>query len=234
MNDRYSRIINLIGADGLEKLRNTRVAVFGIGGVGGYAVEGLIRSGIENIDLFDCDTVTESNLNRQIIATEKTIEQEKVVAAANRIVDINSSVKVNAHEMFFNFDTVHDIDFSKFDYVIDAIDTVTSKLLLIEKCNEFGVPIISSMGTGNKLNPTELEVSDISKTSVCPLAKVMRYELKKRGIKNLKVVYSKEVPIKPKEQLEENGRHSPASMVFVPACAGMIIASEVVKDILTK
>lgn len=234
MDDRYSRIVNLIGEENLKKLKNARVAVFGIGGVGGYAVEGLVRSGIENIDLYDCDTIAESNLNRQIFATEKTLEQEKVLAATNRIFEINSSANVTANKIFFNSETVFEIDFTEFDYVVDAIDTVTSKLLLIEKCKEFGVPIISSMGTGNKLNPAQLEVSDISKTSVCPLAKVMRYELKKRGINNLKVVYSKEEPIKPTEQISENGRHAPASMVFVPAAAGMIIASEVVKDILTK
>ena len=234
MNDRYSRIENLIGDEKLNILRNSHVAVFGIGGVGGYATEALARSGVGTLTLVDSDVVEESNLNRQIIATSGTIGISKSEAMKTRILSIDDTINVNTITTFFNVENAHTIDFSQFDYVIDAIDTVTSKLLLIEKCKEFKVPIISSMGTGNKLNPAQLEVSDIYKTSVCPLAKVMRYELKKRGIKKLKVVYSKEIPIKPNEQLEEKGRHAPASMVFVPAAAGMIIASEVVKDILTK
>lgn len=234
MEERYSRIVNLIGAKGLEKLKNAHVAVFGIGGVGGYATEALCRSGVGNITLVDSDVVEESNLNRQIIATTNDLGTSKTDAMKARILSIDGTIKVNAVSTFFNAENAHSIDFSRFDYVIDAIDTVTSKILLIEKCKKLNVPIISSMGTGNKLNPAQLEVSDISKTSVCPLAKVMRYELKKRGINNLKVVYSKEEPIKPTEQLEEKGRHAPASMIFVPAAAGMILASEVVKDILTK
>lgn len=232
MNDRYSRIENLIGNDKLNILRNSHVAVFGIGGVGGYSAEALARSGVGTITLIDSDAVEESNLNRQIFATEKTLGEDKVLAAKNRIAEINPNIKVSANTLFFNAETAEKIDFSQFDYVIDAIDTVTSKLLLIEKCKGANVPIISSMGTGNKLNPAELAVCDIYKTSVCPLAKVMRYELKKRNIKKLKVVYSKEEPIKPQIQLNDNGRHAPASMVFVPATAGMILASEVVKDLL--
>lgn len=234
MENRYSRIVNLIGEENLKMLRNSHVAVFGIGGVGGYAAEALCRSGVGTITLVDSDVVEESNLNRQIIATIGSLGTPKTEAMKTRILSIDASVKINAITTFFNAENAHSIDFSQFDYVIDAIDTVTSKIFLIEKCKELDIPIISSMGTGNKLNPAELEVSDIYKTSVCPLAKVMRYELKKRGVKKLKVVYSKEEPIKPTEQLSENGRHAPASMVFVPAAAGMILASEVVKDLLTK
>ena len=234
MKNRYSRIVNLIGEENLKMLRNSHVAVFGIGGVGGYAAEALCRSGVGTITLVDSDVVEESNLNRQIIATIGSLGTPKTEAMKTRILSIDASVKINAITTFFNAENAHSIDFSQFDYVIDAIDTVTSKIFLIEKCKELDIPIISSMGTGNKLNPAELEVSDIYKTSVCPLAKVMRYELKKRGVKNLKVVYSKEEPIKPTEQLSENGRHAPASMVFVPAAAGMILASEVVKYLLTK
>lgn len=234
MENRYSRIVNLIGEENLKMLRNSHVAVFGIGGVGGYAAEALCRSGVGTITLVDSDVVEKSNLNRQIIATIGSLGTPKTEAMKTRILSIDASVKINAITTFFNAENAHSIDFSQFDYVIDAIDTVTSKIFLIEKCKELDIPIISSMGTGNKLNPAELEVSDIYKTSVCPLAKVMRYELKKRGVKKLKVVYSKEEPIKPTEQLSENGRHAPASMVFVPAAAGMILASEVVKDLLTK
>ena len=234
MENRYSRIVNLIGEENLKMLRNSHVAVFGIGGVGGYSAEALCRSGVGTITLVDSDVVEESNLNRQIIATIGSLGTPKTEAMKTRILSIDASVKINAITTFFNAENAHSIDFSQFDYVIDAIDTVTSKIFLIEKCKELDIPIISSMGTGNKLNPAELEVSDIYKTSVCPLAKVMRYELKKRGVKKLKVVYSKEEPIKPTEQLSENGRHAPASMVFVPAAAGMILASEVVKDLLTK
>ena len=229
-----SRTIMLIGEDNLKKLKNSRVAVFGIGGVGGFALEGLVRSGIGEIDIIDSDDIDISNLNRQIIATENTVGISKVDVAEERIKSINSDVKVNKHKTFFSAETIDSFDFSKFDYIIDAIDTVTSKLLLIEHAKRNNIPIISSMGTGNKLCPQTLEVTDIFKTSVCPLAKVMRYELKKRGVKKLKVVYSKEEPIKPNVQATENSRHIPASMVFVPACAGMILASEVVNDIIKK
>lgn len=230
MENLYSRIENLIGDKALEKLKNSRVAVFGIGGVGGYCVEALARVGVGTIDLFDNDTVNITNINRQIIATQSTIGKDKVQAAKQRISDINPEIKVNCHKIFYNENT--EIDLSVYDYIIDAIDTVSSKILLISSAQKANVPIISSMGTGNKICPEMLEVADIYKTSVCPLAKVMRYELKKRGIKKLKVVYSKEEPIKPQIQEEECGRHIPASTVFVPACAGMILAAEVIKDLI--
>lgn len=232
MDSAYSRTEQLLGADNILKLKNSRVAVFGIGGVGGYVVEGLARVGVGSIDLIDNDSINITNINRQIIATHNTIGTPKVDAMKNRINEINPEIKVRTNKIFFNEESIECIDFSKFDYVIDAIDTVTSKILLITKCKEFNIPIISSMGTGNKLNASMLEVSDIYKTSVCPLARVMRYELKKRGIKKLKVVYSKELPIKPENQETELGRHIPASAVFVPACAGMIIAGEVTKDLI--
>ena len=234
MTEQFSRTENLIGLDNLEKLKNSRVAVFGIGGVGGYAVEGLTRTGIGTIDLIDSDDVDITNLNRQIIATHNTVGMDKTKAAEERIKSINPEIKVFCHNVFFDKTTIENFDFSKYDYIIDAIDTVSSKLLLIEKANSLNIPIISCMGTGNKLNPEMLEVSDVFKTSVCPLARVMRYELKKRGIKKLKVVYSKEEPIKPKNQAEEKGRHIPASAVFVPACAGLIIVAEVTKDLINK
>lgn len=230
MENIYDRTALLIGEDNLEKLKNSRVAVFGIGGVGGYAVEALARSGVGTIDLFDNDTVSVTNINRQIIATNKTIGLDKVIVASHRILEINPEIKVNCHKIFYNSDT--DIDFTVYDYIIDAIDTVTSKIELIVKAKDNNIPIISCMGTGNKLNGYMFEVADIYKTSVCPLARVMRYELKKCGIKSLKVVFSKEEPIKPKVQNEELGRHIPASIAFVPAAAGMILAGEVIKDII--
>ena len=230
MENRYNRTENLLGKENLEKLKNSRVAVFGIGGVGGYCVEALARVGIGTLDLFDNDTVNITNINRQIIATEKTIGTDKVEAAKQRINDINPEIIVNYHKLFYNEET--ETDLSCYDYIVDAIDTVSSKILLILNSQKQNIPIISSMGTGNKMCPEMLEVADIYKTSVCPLAKVMRYELKKRGVKKLKVVFSKEEPIKPQEQAEENGRHIPASAIFVPASAGMILAAEVVKDIL--
>ena len=232
MDIQFSRTQLLMGQENLIKLKNSRVAVFGIGGVGGYVVEGLVRSGIGSIDLIDSDNVDITNLNRQIIATHKTVGLPKTEVATQRITDINPEITVTSHNVFFDNTTEKDFDFSKYDYIVDAIDTVTSKLLLIAKAEKAEVPIISCMGTGNKLNAAMLEVSDIYKTSVCPLARVMRYELKKRGIKKLKVVYSKEEPIKPVIQNEEKGRHIPASSPFVPAAAGMIIAGEVVKDLI--
>ncbi len=232
MENLYNRTENLLGKENLEKLKNSRVAVFGIGGVGGYCVEALARIGVGTLDLFDNDTVNITNINRQIIATQSTIGCDKVEAAKNRINDINPEIKVYCHKIFYNENT--EIDLSVYDYIVDAIDTVSSKILLIVNAQKNSIPIISSMGTGNKMCPEMLEVSDIYKTSVCPLARVMRYELKKRGIKRLKVVYSKEEPIKPMVQTEENGRHIPASAVFVPASAGMILAGEVVKDIIKK
>ena len=243
MLNQFSRTELLIGKDGLEKLSKAHVAIFGIGGVGGYAVEALIRSGIGEVDLIDNDTVSLTNLNRQIYATRKTIGQYKVDVAEERILDINPDVKVNKYKIFFTPQTANEIDFSKFDYVIDAIDTVVGKLEIIERAKKAGVPVISSMGAGNKMHPELFEVADISKTSVCPLAKVIRQELKKRKIKKVKVVYSKEIPIKPDKNTEtyiletemntsSRSRHIPGSNAFVPSVAGLIIAGEVIKDLI--
>ena len=234
MNDknRFSRTEMLIGSNKLTTLRKKRVAIFGIGGVGGFALEGIARSGIGEIDIIDSDNVDTTNLNRQIISKENNIGSAKVDEAEKRIKEIDSQIKINKYKLFLDKETIESFDFKAYDYIIDAIDTVSSKIELIIKANETGIPIISSMGTGNKLSAEMLEVADIYKTSVCPLARVMRYELKKRGIKKLKVVYSKEEPIKPKADLTENSRHIPSSMIFVPACAGMIIAGEVIKDLI--
>lgn len=234
MSGQFSRTEMLLGAEALEKLKNSRVAVFGVGGVGGYVVEALARSGIGAIDIIDNDTVAPSNLNRQIIATHKTIGKYKTDAAAERIADINPECTVRAHRLFYLPETAALFDFTNYDYVVDAIDTVTGKLALIEQANAAGTPIICSMGTGNKLDPAAFEVADIYQTSVCPLARVMRTECRKRGIKKLKVVYSKEPPIRPKEKCGDEGarRGTPGSAPFVPPVAGMIIAGEVVKDII--
>lgn len=221
----FSRTERLIGKAGLERLAKARVAVFGIGGVGGYVVEALARSGVGALDLIDNDTVSESNINRQIIALHSTIGKRKTEVAAARVRDINPAIEVRVHNVFFLPETAASFDFSLYDYVVDAIDTVSGKIALIEKAKEANVPVISSMGTGNKLNPTAFEVADISKTSVCPLARVMRRELKKRSIGNVKVVYSKEEP-------KENSSSEPASIAFVPPVAGLIIAGEVIKDLI--
>ena len=230
--NRFKRTEMLFGDNYLEKLKNARVAVFGIGGVGGYVVEALVRSGIGTIDIVDNDVVHNSNINRQVIALSSTIGQYKVDVFEKRIHDINPDAIVNKHKEFFMPENSDKFDFSQYDYIADCIDTVTGKIELVLKAKQFNVPIISSMGTGNKINPTQLEVSDIYKTSVCPLAKVMRNELKKRGVKKLKVVYSKEEPIKPDNQPENNGRHIPGSTAFVPGTAGLIIAGEVIKKII--
>lgn len=227
MIEQLERTKNLIGEKALEKLANSKVAIFGIGGVGGYVAEALARLGICEIDLIDNDVINLSNLNRQIVAFHSTIGKYKVDVMKNRILDILPEAKVNCFKVFFDEDSKDKFDFAKYDYVIDAIDSVKSKLLLIEICKCKNVSIISSMGTGNKLDPTKFEIADISKTSVCPLARVMRVELKKRGIKNLKVLYSKEAPIK-------NGSRIPSSISFVPPVAGLIIASEVAKDLINK
>jgi len=232
MDSQFSRLELLIGKKNIEQLKKVRIAVFGIGGVGGYAVEALARCGVGAIDLIDNDTVGITNINRQIIATHKTLDKPKTQVTAERIADINPEIKVLQHNIFYSEETAEKIDLSAYDYVIDAIDTVSAKIELITRCTKLCVPIISCMGTGNKLDATKLEVSDIYKTKVCPLAKVMRYELKKRGIKKLKVVFSTEEPIKPSIQTKEFGRHIPASAVFVPASAGMILASEAIKNIL--
>ncbi len=227
MSEMFSRTEMLLGEDALKALQNSRVAVFGIGGVGGHAMEALIRSGIGEIDLIDSDKVIESNLNRQIIATQKTIGEYKVDAAEQRLLDINPDVIIHKHKAFFTPENSGQFDFNKYDYVVDAIDTVTGKIELVMKCNEHNTPIICSMGAGNKMNPTEFQVSDIYNTSVCPLAKVMRQELRKRNIKSLKVVYSQEIPIK--QPSASGQKRVPASNAFVPSVVGLIIASEVVK-----
>jgi len=226
MENQFSRTETLIGKEALAKLSSSRVAIFGIGGVGGHVVEALARSGVGTLDLIDNDAVSLTNLNRQIIALHSTIGQNKVEVAKKRALDINPNINVNTYKTFFNAEVSKEFDFSQYDYVIDAIDSVSGKIELVQKSIEANVPIISSMGAGNKLHPELFEISDIYKTSVCPLAKVMRQELKKRGIKKLKVVYSKELPHK------NEGQRLPASISFVPSVAGLIIASEVVRDII--
>ena len=238
MGNRFDRTKRLLGAEGMEKLRGAHVAVFGIGGVGGHAVDALVRSGVGEITIVDSDDVAVSNINRQLIATTKTVGRKKVEVMKEHVLEINPEVIVHAKDCFFLPETKDEFDFSEYDYVIDAVDTVTAKLALVEACEEAGVPIISSMGAGNKLDPTAFEVTDIYKTSVCPLAKVMRKELKARGIKHLKVVYSKEIPLEPKE--DENfvsdevrrRRATPGSIAFVPSVAGLILAGEVIKDLV--
>lgn len=227
-----SRTENLIGKAAIEKLRGARVAVFGIGGVGGYVVEALARVGVGALDLVDNDKVALSNINRQIIALHSTVGEWKTEVAAKRIKDINAEITVRTHNLFFLPETAAQFDFSGIDYVVDAIDTVSGKIALIEHAKEQNIPVISSMGTGNKLNPTSFEVADITKTSVCPLARVMRRELKKRGIDHVKVVYSKEEPLSSGEVNEETGKAIPASISFVPSVAGLIIAGEVIKDLI--
>lgn len=251
MLNQFSRTQLLYGAEAMERLKSSRVAVFGIGGVGGYVVEALVRSGIGSLDLIDDDRVCLSNINRQIIATGKTIGKYKVDTAAERIHDINPDCEVRTYKTFFLPETSDLFDFHDYDYVVDAIDTVTGKLAIIEKAKEAGVPVISSMGAGNKLNAALFEVADIYQTSVCPLAKVMRDECRKRGIESLKVVYSKEKPVKPLENppiscgqnpvchSETEGKHTkrraiPGSTAFVPSVAGLIMAGEVVNDLAVR
>ena len=236
MRQEFARTALLLGEEAMERLSRARVAVFGIGGVGGYAVEALARSGVGTLHLIDDDTVSVTNVNRQIIATQATIGRAKVEAAKERVLSINPQAVVHTHKTFYLPDTAAEFDFAKFDYVVDAIDTVTGKLMLIQAAKEAGTPVISCMGAGNKLDPTAFEVADISKTSVCPLARVMRKELGKRGIKHLKVVYSKETALTPAAAEEEVGnahpkRQPPGSIAFVPAVAGLILAGEVVKDL---
>ena len=234
MENRFSRTEMLIGKDSFEKLRNSRVAVFGVGGVGGYVVEALARSGIGNLDLIDRDTVSISNINRQIIALSSTVGKYKTEVEKARAEDINPDTRVNTYNIFYTPETAETFDFSQYDYIVDAIDTVSGKIQLVVQADKSNTPIISSMGAGNKLNPTLFEVSDIYKTSVCPLARVMRKELKERGIKKLKVVYSKETPIEPKvkEYDETTKKITPASIAFVPSVVGLIIAGEVIKDLI--
>ena len=229
MQEQLSRTEMLIGSEGLEKLKNARVAVFGVGGVGGYVIEALARSGVGAFDLIDSDTVALSNLNRQIIATRDTIGKYKTEVMRDRIHSICPDTRVEVHNCFYLPETRSAFDFTQYDYVVDAVDTVTAKIDLIMSAKEAGVPVISSMGAGNKMNPAMFEVADIYKTSVCPLAKVMRKELKKRGVDHLKVVYSKEEAIK--RETDER-KPVPGSIAFVPSVVGLIIASEVVKDLV--
>lgn len=242
MNE-FSRTELLIGQAALEKLQNSRVAIFGVGGVGGYVCEALVRSGVGHFDLIDNDTVSLTNINRQIIALHSTIGKLKVDVMKERMLDINPDVDVSVHPCFYLPETADQFDFSNYDYVVDAIDTVTGKIEIIVQADAHQVPVISSMGAGNKLNPAMMEVSDIYKTSVCPLARVMRRELKKRHIKHCKVVYSKEKAIQPSQDSlekyvadsEENftKKSIPGSTAFVPSVAGLILASEVIKDLIT-
>ncbi|MCH5266506.1 MAG: tRNA threonylcarbamoyladenosine dehydratase [Lachnospiraceae bacterium] len=248
MLNQFSRTQLLLGKEAMERLAQARVAVFGIGGVGGYTVEALVRSGVGAIDLIDDDKVCLTNLNRQILALRSTIGKYKVDVMKERILDINPDCKVEIHKCFYLPETREEFDFEKYSYVVDAVDTVTAKIELVMQAGESGTPIISSMGAGNKLNPAEFEVADIYKTSMCPLAKVMRRELKKRGVKKLKVVYSKEKPIRPIEDMSiscrtncicpPGAKHTcterrdiPGSTAFVPSVAGLIIASEVIRDL---
>ena len=216
----------------MKKLKNARVAVFGVGGVGGYVVEALARSGVGTLDLIDKDVVSESNINRQIIALHSTVGQLKTEAAAVRAKDINPEIVVHTHNVFYLPENAGDFDFTNYDYVVDAIDTVSGKIALIENAKRCNVAVISSMGAGNKLDPTAFEVADISKTTVCPLARVMRRELKKRGIEHVKVVYSKEESIATSTIDEESGKAIPGSIAFVPSVVGLIIAGEVIKDLV--
>ena len=229
MENQFSRTELIIGKEKVEILKKAKVAVFGIGGVGSYVVEGLARAGISNFILVDNDEVSISNINRQIIALHSTVGKAKVEVAKSRILEINPEASVEIYQEFFMPETEGILDES-IDYIVDSIDTVTAKLELIERANKLNIPIISCMGTGNKLDPTRFEITDINKTSVCPLAKVMRKELKQRGIKKLKVLYSKEEPIK--VEVSEGEKRTPGSISFVPSVAGLIIAGEVIKDII--
>ena len=236
MPDAFDRTALVLGREAMKILKNARVAVFGLGGVGGYVVEALARSGVGALDLVDNDTVAVTNLNRQIIATHATLGLKKTEAAAARVRDINPACKVTVHDVFFLPENADAFDFTKYDYVVDAIDTVSAKLCLAERCIAAGTPIISSMGTGNKLDPSKLELTDIYKTDVCPLARVMRYECRKRGIKKLQVVYSRERPVTPRTQDVDdpeltNRRSVPGSTAFVPPAAGLLIASAVVRGL---
>ena len=235
MQEQFIRTEMLLGAEALRRLQRARVALFGLGGVGGYVLEALARSGVGQLDLIDNDTVSVSNLNRQILATHATIGMRKVDAARQRVQDINPDCLVRTYAVFYTPETAGQFDFTQYDYIVDAIDTVTGKLALVQHAHDAGAPIISCMGTGNKLNPAMFEVADISKTSMCPLARVMRRELGKRGIRHLKVVYSKEEAIAPTgweaEAAALGKRQIPGSSAFVPGAAGLILAGEVVRDI---
>lgn len=242
MREEWIRTVLLIGKEGLERLQNTRVAVFGIGGVGGFSVEALARAGIGKLDLIDNDIIMPSNINRQIIATQSSIGRYKVDVMKERVLDINPECEVKVYTEFYLPENKNRFDFSLYDYVVDAIDTVTGKIGLVLQAQEVNTPIISSMGAGNKLDPTRFEVTDIYKTSICPLARVMRRELKKRGVKKLKVVYSKEEAVIPYQIEEENRKESPkhrkrqipGSISFVPSVVGLMIAGEIVQDVIKK
>ena len=238
MQEQFLRTAMLLGEDAIGKLQSARVAVFGIGGVGGYTVEALARAGIGHIDVIDNDTVSRSNINRQILATHSTVGMAKVEAAKQRILDINPDCQVVMHQVFYTPETESQFDFTQYDYIVDAIDTVTGKLALVQNAHAMGTPIICCMGTGNKLDASAFQVADISKTSMCPLARIMRKELSKRGIKHLKVVYSQEEALTPTGWEEEAAalgkRQIPGSVSFVPSAAGLILAGEVIKDIANK
>ncbi len=238
MNEQFLRTAMLLGGEAIEKLQKARVAVFGIGGVGGYTVEALARAGIGRIDVIDNDTVSLSNINRQILATHSTVGMPKVEAAKKRILDINPDCQVVTHQVFYTQETEGQFDFTQYDYIVDAIDTVTGKLALVQNAHAVGTPIICCMGTGNKLDASAFQVADISKTSMCPLARIIRKELGKRGIKHLKVVYSQEEALTPTGWEEEAAalgkRQIPGSVSFVPGAAGLILAGEVIKDIAAK
>ena len=235
MNEQLLRTAMLLGEDAVYRLQNARVALFGIGGVGGYTVEALARSGIGQLDLIDSDTVSVSNINRQILATHSTVGMPKVEAAKARVLDINPECCVRTHQVFYTPETAHLFDFSEYDYIVDAIDTVTGKLALVQRAAEANTPIICCMGTGNKLDASAFQVADISRTSMCPLARIMRKELGKRGIKHLKVVYSQEEALSPTGWEEEAAalgkRQIPGSVAFVPGAAGLILAGEVIRDL---
>ena len=236
MKEELLRTAMLLGEDAVEKLTKARVAIFGIGGVGGYTLEALARAGIGQLDLIDSDTVSRSNINRQILATQSTVGMPKVEAGKRRVLDINPDCQVRTWEIFYTPETADQFDFTRYDYIVDAIDTVTGKLQLVKAAQEAGTPIISCMGTGNKLDASAFEVSDISKTTMCPLARIMRKELNKRGIKHLKVVYSREEALSPTGWEEEakalGKRQIPGSVAFVPGAAGLILAGEVIKDLV--
>ncbi len=237
MREEDIRTAMMLGEGAVERLRSSKVAVFGIGGVGGYAVEALARAGVGELHLVDADRVSLSNINRQIIATHKTVGRYKTEAARERVREINPEARVFCYNIFFGEETAKQFDFSKFDYVIDCIDSLSSKLLLIELAKAEGVPIISAMGAGNKLDPTRFEVADISKTEVCPLARAVRVALRKKGINHLKVVYSKEPPVLPSPESDAekcDGKRAPGSISFVPSVMGLILAGEVIKDIAAR
>ncbi|MBO5837834.1 MAG: tRNA threonylcarbamoyladenosine dehydratase [Oscillospiraceae bacterium] len=234
--DPFSRTALLLGAESMEKLKKAKVAVFGLGGVGGYVAEALARSGVGALELIDHDTISLTNINRQLLATHATVGRYKAEVARERVLDINPEINATARKTFFGPDTAEQFDFSQYDYVVDAIDTVTGKLALVTAAQGVGTPILSSMGTGNKLDPTKFQIADITKTSVCPLARIMRKECAKRGIRHLKVLFSTEDPIAPleetTEELPEGRRALPGSVAFVPSVAGLIIAGEVIQDLI--